>query len=198
MSDESGIQAMNTKVAIALPVQPGIDGNLRIYAADARGPDSGLLASVHKGRKALNYMVEAINGHEDLKTRVAELEKQVRALPVGWGIAYDGDAYTLFPPKGRGVIARSQSIHRSAHEKALAELASALINAAPPSTWTPCSKRLPDRDGCYDIWHKNGGRWTDAYFFEGTWLRSPEPPADPFEEGFVTHWMEQPDAPPMR
>lgn len=65
---------------IAKPVIPGIEGNLRIYAADNRGGDSGLLCTVHKGRDALNEIVSALNNFDYL---VEILEQATKILERG-------------------------------------------------------------------------------------------------------------------
>ena len=59
--------------------------------------------------------------------------------------------------------------------------------------WTPCSERLPEKDGFYNV-VMNGGVWgepdvwsaTSCGFYDGMWD----------EDGAtITHWMPLPEAP---
>ena len=73
------------------------------------------------------------------------------------------------------------------------DAADALETAGKAQRWVPCSERLPEKDGFYNV-VMNGGVWgepdvwsaTSCGFYDGMWD----------EDGTtITHWMLLPEAP---
>jgi len=86
---------------IAKPVIAGVDGNLRIYAADNRGGESGLLCTVHKGRSALNEIANVLNNYDSL----------INILEQATEILEGGHEYTISQAKHRlSVISTARTL----------------------------------------------------------------------------------------